>query len=306
MTQTTFALKGILPALSTPFAPDGTVNISVLRRMVRYHLSVGCHGFFVCGTAGEGLLLSRDERRLVVETVMDEIAGQVPIIVHVGTVSTRESAALAKDAAELGASAVSSIPPVYYPVGLEGIIEHLKAISGASGLPTYYYHIPIISHVPLVLNDFMEIIDQVPGLVGFKFTFPDLHLLWCILDAAGPDSISILYGMDEQLLQGLISGAVGGIGSTYNYQSKTVVQLYEAFCRGDLDTAMQMQRKVNAVVRILRKYGGNLATEKEIMKMLGYEVGQPRGPIRPFPQDRTALIRKELEDIGFFNGRITE
>ena len=302
MGSTAQIISGVLPALLTPFGADGSVNVDMIRRLVALHLDQGCHGFFACGSTGEGLLLSREERKLVVQTVIEEVAGQVPVVVHVGAMSTKESVDLSKDAKRLGAAAVSSIPPIYYPVGLDGIIGHLRAIATASDLPTYYYHIPLISCVLLTLDDFLEMVDKVDGLVGLKFTYPDLFLLWCILDAVG-SKISVLNGTDEQLFQALLTGAVGGIGSTYNYQSGTIVKIYDAFRRGDYETARQLQWKANAVVRALRRNGGNLAAEKAIMKMLGYDLGAPRGPIQPFPEDHTHRIREELEEIGFFDER---
>lgn len=292
-------LSGIFPALMTPYSPDGTVNVPMIRRLVRKNIREGCHGFFVCGSTGEGFLMTPDERKLMAQTVIEEISGQVPVIVHVGAVATREAADLAKHAKTIGADAVASVPPIYYPVGYAGQVEHLRAIAQASNLPTYCYHIPATTGVHLTVDHFMELLAAVDGLTGLKYTFSDLYIFRSILDAAGPE-FTAFYGMDEQLLQGLVTGATGGIGSTYNYQLATIVQIYEAFQAGDIETARRFQWKANAIIRIVFAYGANLAVQKAIMKLSGYDVGPARLPVPPFPEERMEALRNDLDEAGFF------
>ena len=288
---------GILPALVTPFREDDTIDHGVLRRLVRHHLGKGCHGFYLCGSTGEGLLLSRDERRSVVETVLEEVAGAVPVVVHVGTLSTAEAVRLAEDAKRAGAAAVASLPPLYYRVGPKGIEEHLKAIAVGSELPTYYYHIPELTGVFENPEEFIETLGRVPGVVGVKFTSSDLYLMWAALETSG-GRLSVLNGRDQMLVQALVTGARGGVGSTYNYQIETIVGLYEAFCAGDLEGAKRLQWRANRVIRLLIRHGGNLAAEKAILRLMGFEVGRPRGPLTPYPEERMEVLRRDLEEIG--------
>ena len=184
-------------------------------------------------------------------------------------------------------------------MGYAGQVEHLRAIAQAAELPTYCYHIPAATGVHLTVNHFMELLAAVDGLTGIKYTFSDLYVLHSILDAAGPD-FTAFCGMDEQLLQGLVTGVAGGIGSTYNYQLPTIVKIYEAFQAGDFETAQRLQWRANAVIRILHTHGANLAVEKAIMKLSGYDVGPPRLPIPPFPEERIEALRNDLEATGFF------
>ncbi|MEA3365011.1 MAG: dihydrodipicolinate synthase family protein [Candidatus Hydrogenedentes bacterium] len=298
MSEPQFVIRGILPALLTPFK-DGGVNIDMLKKLVRFQLDQGCHGFFVNGSTGDGFLMTREERKSVVEAVVSEVAGQGKVIAHVGTVSSDEAAAMAIDARKAGADAVASVPPIYYPVDLEGFELHMRTIAEAADIPTYCYYIPALTGHALGGDQFVEVAERIPNLVGFKYTHSDMFLLWWILDALG-DKISVFNGSDQMLLQGLITGACGGIGSTYNYQTRNIVDVYEAVEAGDLEKAREAQWRANQVVQVLfRLKGGGAAVERAILRLMGYEVGPPRPPKVPFPDEKLPALRTALEEIGF-------
>lgn len=293
-------IKGVMPAFITPYDDNGDVNVEMIRRMAAYQLEQGACGFFVCGSTGEGLLLTTDERKLVARTVIETVAGQVPIIVHVGAVSTRESAALAADARKAGAAAVSSIPPVYYKVGLAGMLQHIRGIAEAAELPTFYYHIPALTGVYLTADELVDAFTSVPGVAGMKFTDSDMFFLWSMLDSA-KGKFRVFNGSDQMLFDGLSVGAIGGIGSTYNYQMRNIADVYDAMQAGDLAKARDCQAKANAVIKVLFRNGANLACEKAIMKLLGFDAGIPRSPMVSFPPERLDALRKQLEAIHFFD-----
>ncbi len=294
-------ITGILPAILTPFGPDGSVNTDVLRSLAAYQMEKGCGGFFVCGSAGEGVLMNMKERSQVVEAVVSEASGQVPIIVHVGAVSTGEAVELAKHARQSGASAVSSIPPLYYKLPWMAIIGHIRAIAEAAELPTYYYHIPYITNIIPTAVEFAEMIDAIENLEGIKFSSPDLFLLWQVMENA-PRKPNVLFGVDQQVLAGLTMGAHGGIGSTYNYMTGWFVELYNAYRQSDYVTAKSVQDMINRAIQIQFKYGANRATEKMMTSMLGFDIGSPRLPTPPFPEDQIDALRKDMEEVGLLTG----
>lgn len=291
---------GAMPALITPYDEQGMVNVPMIRRLVTYHIEQGANGFFVCGSTGEGLFLTPDERKLVARTVIETVAGQVPVIVHVGAVSTMESAALAADARQAGAAAVSSIPPVYYKVGLAGMLQHIRGIAEAAELPTFYYHIPSLTGVYLTADELVDAFTSVPGVAGFKFTDSDMFFLWSVLDTA-QGRLRVFNGSDQMLYHGLCTGAIGGIGSTYNYQMKTIAGVYKAFVAGDLVRAQELQWKANAVIKVLFRNGANLACEKAIMRLIGFDTGMPRSPMVAFAPENVDRLRQQLEAIHFFD-----
>ncbi len=302
MSEPQFIIRGVLPALMTPFDTDGSVNVDMLRKLIAYEIGEGANGFFICGSTGDGFLLTREERRLVTEVAVNEAAGQVPIIAHVGAMSTDESAAMAQDAKKLGVDAVASVPPLYYPVGTDGFVQHMQAIGRAADMPTYCYYIPTLTGHALGGDEFVEILDQIDNLVGLKYTHTDHFLLWWILDAV-KGRYSVFNGSDQIFCQGLLTGACGGIGSTYNYQLRNILAVYEAVQAGDFEKARQAQWKANKVIQVLFRFSGatgGSTVERAIMQLLGFEVGGPRGPRVGFPEDQKDDLRKALEEIGFF------
>lgn len=290
-------IDGVVPALLTAFGSDGQIDAKGVAKLARYHLEAGASGFFVCGSAGEGIYMTPAERKRIVEIVAAETGGQATIIAHVGAMSTDEAAMLARDARTAGATAVATLPPLVFKQPWTAIIEHVRAVAQACELPTYYYHIPVITHVDAGAADIAALAHAVPGLVGLKFTATDLYLLWEVLQISSP-KLDALYGCDQQFYQGLITGASGGIGSSYNYQIEHVVELYRAFRRGDHAGAMSAQNKINRVVQILFKHGGNRSVEKAMMTLRGYDVGPPRRPTPPFPTERIDELRHDMEFAG--------
>lgn len=293
-------IKGVMPAFITPYDNSGAVNVSMIRRMAVWQIEQGACGFFVCGSTGEGLLLTPEERKLVAQTVIETVAGQVPVMVHVGAVSTQESAALAAHARKIGAAAVSSIPPVYYKVGLPGMLQHIRGIAEAAQLPTFYYHIPALTGVYLSADELVDAFTSVPGVAGMKYTDSDMFFMWSMLDSAH-GNFRVFNGSDQMLIDGLCTGAIGGIGSTYNYQMRNIAGVYNAMQAGDFPKAREFQWKANAVIKVLFRNGANLACEKAIMRLLGFDTGMPRSPMVSFPPEKMDDLRRQLEAIHFFD-----
>ena len=132
--------RGIIPALYTCYREDGGVNLAETVRLAQWLVEKGVGGFYLCGSTGNGLLQSLDERQQIVESVCNGLDGQVPLMVHVGTMNTADAVELAKHASRLkGVCAISSLPPQYYPMPLDHEIEHLSAVSTATDLPFYPY-----------------------------------------------------------------------------------------------------------------------------------------------------------------------
>ena len=144
-------IHGILPALLTPMSASGdAVDHAVLRRLVEFHIQSGVSGFFVCGGTGEGLLLLEQERRAVLETVVDAASGRARIIAHVGALDTGTAERLAAHAAGLEVDAVAAVPPVYFRVDDDAICDHYRLIAeAASGKPVFVYNIPSATGVEI-------------------------------------------------------------------------------------------------------------------------------------------------------------
>ena len=293
-----FQLTGMMSALLTPFDRDGNVNFTVLSDLVEWQLARGLAGFYILGSSGEGLLMSEAERRSVAEAVLRQVKGRVPVVVHVGALTTRAACALASHAAEIGADATSSIPPFYYNVGPEGVKQYYIQVAAASGLPFYIYNIPGTTGVNVAVDVVQELIAAVPNLRGMKYTAYDLYSMRKIVEL-DEGRFNVLSGADEIMVAAQAMGADGAIGTTENFLPRVFVDAYQAFRAGDVKTAEALQAKINWTVNAFLSFP-SLAAVKEIMRLLGFDLGSPRPPLLSLTDDQRGRLREMLEEIGFF------
>ncbi len=293
-------MEGPIPALVTPFTADGQVNVRLLRELVEWLLAQGAQGFFVNGTSGEGFLMSFAERQEALQAVIAQTRGRVPVLAHVGALATAEAVALAQGAAEAGADGVSAVPPFYYRVDDAGLVQHFAAIGAASPLPLYVYNIPANTGILVTAAHFERLLAAVPSLAGMKYTAHDLFNLRCIIELA-PERLNVLSGFDEVFLAALSMGVHGAVGCTLNYMCRQYYQLYQAFRRGDLRTALELQSTVNRVVAVVGSFGSSTALTKAPLKLLGFEeMDEGRPPIRPLTPEEWERLCADLTAAGFF------
>lgn len=289
-------LTGLIAAPHTPFGPDGELNLVAVEQQARWLTDQGLTGAFICGTTGEGLSLSVEERMRLAERWVEVAASDLKVIVHVGHNSLRDARQLAEHARKIRPSAVAVMPPSFFrPQGVEELVELCEMIAEPAGdLPLYYYHIPALSGVSVSVHRFLErAAERIPTLRGVKYTHNDLmEYRQCLrLDGGRFD---VLFGRDEILLAGLTYGARGAVGSTYNYAAPVYLRMIEAFEAGDLDAARRAADRSIEIVGVIRSLG-ELAAGKAIMSLLGVECGPPRPPLRPVSDDDRAQLERCLE-----------
>ncbi|MCC7491506.1 MAG: dihydrodipicolinate synthase family protein [Fimbriimonadaceae bacterium] len=270
---------GVNPALFTPLTDDGeAVDVGRLRKLLAWLLPQGISGLFVCGTTGEGIFLSPEERETVVEVTLSEVAGAVPVMVHCGAVATRDSVRLARHAARCGAAAVSSVPPFPLPLQTASVLAHWRQIGAATDLPLWIYYMPAMSAFHLD-EGLVEPLLALPNLVGLKFTDANFYVMRNLLDLSA-GRLRVLSGPDELFLAARVMGASGAIGSTYNWMAPIFVRILEAVRRGDLASASHWQGRANGFIRLIHRYE-KIAGQKVIMEYLGVPCGPSRRPLQP-------------------------
>jgi len=295
-------LKGLVAAPFTPMDNNGVLNLGLVEKYASKLKKDGVIGAFVCGTTGEGMLMTSEERKAVAEKWIEEQTDNFKVIVHVGTTSAKQSKDLAIHAQQAGAYACGCMGPMFLkPSRVEDLVTFCAQVaSGAPDLPFYYYHIPCVSEVNLPMPEFLEKAQVViPNLAGIKFTHRNMmEMLQCL--KADEGKWDILHGFDEELLCGLSLGAKGGVGSTYNYLAPLYLKLLKAFENGNLDEARDYQYKSIKFIEILIRFGGGVIGGKPIMKFVGLDCGPLRTPARNYNSDELVKYEKELEAIGFF------
>jgi N-acetylneuraminate lyase len=294
-------LSGLVAATYTPLNDDGRLNLSVIQPMVENLLGHGVAGLYVCGSTGEGMSLSSDERKSVAEAYVTATNGRVPVIVQVGHNSLAEARNLAAHAQEIGADVVSATCPSYFKISdVEVLIECMSEVAGgAPSLPFYYYHIPTLTGSTLDIVDFLrQSRDRIANLVGLKYTDSKLfEFQECLeLDDGRYD---VVWGCDEMLLGAIATGAKGAIGSTYNIAFPIYQKIIDAFASGGMAEARLWQSKSVEMIRVLNQFPFHAAM-KSVLCMQGLDVGGCRLPQGRLSTAEVANLQADLQAIGFF------
>ncbi|MDA1265325.1 MAG: dihydrodipicolinate synthase family protein [Planctomycetota bacterium] len=290
-------LEGLLAATFSPCKADGALDLTPIPTLVERLLGDGITGFYVCGSTGEGASMTVDERRQVAEAYVRAAAGRVPVIVQVGHDSLAQARQLARHAVEIGADAVSAVPPVYFkPSSLAELVGCLAEVARAvPDTPFLYYHIPALTGLPHSGLALLEAAARVPNFAGIKYTDPLLDDFQACLELGG-ERHQVLFGRDEMLLAALAVGARGFIGSTYNLVAPVYRELLAAWDAGDLVGARARMSRAQAFIRLLPKHGRG--SQKAIHALLHGDLGPSRAPIdTPTGAAREALAA-DLEALG--------
>jgi N-acetylneuraminate lyase len=300
-------MKNNLPRLiAAPFTPmheDGTINLNLIESYASHLEKSKISGAFICGTTGEGLSLTIDERMAVTQKWVECAGNQLQIITHVGGNCTVESAELAAHSEKTGASAIAAFAPSFYkPDNARDLVSFLAPIAAAAPeLPFYYYHIPSMNGVYIPMIDLIsELTERIENFAGIKYTHMDLYDMQLCISYIG-EKYEIMHGHDETLLCGLTLGLHSAVGSTYNYIAPTYFKMAEAFHNCDLQEAREYQQDSVKLVQILNRYGGGVRAGKAIMQLIGLNCGPCRLPIQPFSEEELSKMKAELDEIDFFS-----
>jgi N-acetylneuraminate lyase len=295
-------LKGLIAAPHTPMFADGEVNLSMIERQAEHFIKNDVRAVYVCGTTGEGMSLTIEERISIAQHWQDVAKSDIKVLVNVGHTCLKDCRTLAVHAAKAGVYGISAMPPFYYkPATVNDLMEFYAEIAkAASSLPFYAYHTPGLTGVNFKMSHFLEVASKcIPSLVGIKFNHIDL-MDYAQCRAFENGRYDILYGVDEMLLASLPYGTIGAIGSTYNYAAPLYYDLIKAYNTGEFARAQQFQNRSIEIIQKLLKYNV-LAAGKSIMKMIGIDCGPVRLPVRNMTNQELDQLGCDLRSIGFFD-----
>lgn len=296
--------RGLVAAPFTPFHADRSLNLDVIPAYARFLRDNGVGAAFVCGTTGEGLSLTLEERLRIAERWVACADDRLRVIVHVGHTCLTDARTLTAHAAKIGASAVSALTPCFFkPRNNAEVVNWCEAVaSAAPALPFYYYNIPSMTGIDYPVVDFLaQAQDRIPSLAGVKYTHENLpDYKACVAFAQG--RYDILFGRDELLLEGTDAGALGAVGSTYNYAAPLYLRLLAARTAGRATEARALQDTAIKMIAICNGIGvTHLAASKALMAMLGVDCGPVRLPLAQPNATQLATLRTRLNEIGFFD-----
>lgn len=290
-------LRGVYSALATPFAA-GTEEIDeiALRRLVSATIDGGVHGIVPLGSTGEFSTMSTDERRRVLDIVIDETAGRVPVVPHTGATSTAEAIRLTAHAKESGATAAMVVAPYYEPFSIAEIKRYYREISDATDFPLMAYNLPAATGVTLTPEIMGELIDEVPNVKYVKDTSGDFAAAAQLIHHFG-DRVSVFVGWDPMFLGTLLEGASGSVIGAANVVPEPLVAVYEAVQREDLVEAKRIWQTLYPVLDVFASASNYNAAIKAGIELTGRGSKLQRSPGMDISAAELELLRQRLEAL---------
>lgn len=288
-------IKGIVSPIVTPMNEDENINLEELRRQVDRQIEAGIHGIFPFGTNGEGYILNGEEKKLVLETVIDQVAGRVPVYAGTGCISTKETIEQCKMAEAAGADILSVITPSFAKASQHELIEHYAKVAEAvPNMPIVLYNIPMRTGNALEPATVVEL-AEIDNIVGAKDSSGDWDNLSAYIERTKDMDFAVLSGNDALILKALKAGAKGAIAGCANVYPKNMVGIYENWVAGNMEAAEECQGNV-AALRACFKYGNPNTVVKTAVNLLGYSVGKCRAPFNYLPDEGIEALKAALAD----------
>lgn len=295
-------LNGLVSAPFTPLDTNGELNTAIIPEYYASLKRNGVIGAFICGSTGEGVSLTFEEKVSTLKAWAEVTKGDddFTLMMFLGGTNIKECRELAAIAEKEGVDAISFTSPYYFkPADAEQLALSCKAVAEAApNTAFYYYHIPVLTGGNFAMLDLLKLVDDmIPTFKGIKYTHEDfMDFLSCMNFKEG--KYDMLWGRDENMLSALALGCRGAVGSTYNYAAPLYHSLTEAFDAGDLKTANELQQKSIDMIRLLGKYGG-IATGKAYMKMINLDCGEFRLPIKNMSSEAFENFKKDVAQLNF-------
>ncbi len=288
-------------ALITPFTKSGDVDEAAVRRLVRRQIDGGIHFLSPCGTTGENPTLSDAERLRIVELVVDEAKGQVPILAGAGGYNTREVIDLARQLEKIGVSGLLSVTPYYNKPTQEGLYQHYKAIADSTALPIVVYNVPGRTGTNVEVATLRRL-AELPNIVGVKEASGNMGQM-CDICRAMPDDFLVLCGDDPLTLPLMAVGGRGVVSVVSNEMPGEMAQIVEAAERNDFAAARAIHARLMPLMQV-NFVEANPIPVKAALAAMGLIEEAYRLPIVPPKPESKQKIYQVLKELGLLKGAL--
>ena len=287
--------QGIIPAFYACYDANGAINPAAVREMTQWFIDQGVQGLYVGGSSGECIYQSKEDRKVTLENVMAVAKGKLTIIAHVACNNTADSQELAAHAESLGVDAIAAIPPIYFKLPPYAIAKYWNDISAAAPNTDFViYNIPQLAGVALTVPLLKEMLKN-PRVIGVKNSSMPTQDIQMWRD----EGAIVFNGPDEQLISGLVMGAVGGIGGTYGAMPQLYVEMYRCVKAGEMDKALEIQNDCCRIIyKLCSGYGNMYGMIKEILRINGGpDCGSVRAPLAELIESDLPIAKECAEMI---------
>lgn len=293
-------ISGIIPAIVTPFTKGGEhVDYEKAYALASWLADSGIQGIFACGTTGEGLLQSLDERKRLVEGLVSAVGSRIKVVAQTGCLDTTRTIDLTRHARDVGASAAAIVAPSFYAYDDASLTRHYTLVAKAvPDLPILLYNIPQCTGNPLSDDFVLRMASQIKSVVGIKDSSGDLAQVCRLIDNA-PTGFGVINGADELSFQAYLSGAKGTVSSTANVIPELFLSIFKNVKKGNLIKARADQKKLGQACQLFQ-YGKMIAFYKEGLRLRGVDAGYVRPPQRELTTNEREQFTKAIEKAELF------
>jgi 4-hydroxy-tetrahydrodipicolinate synthase len=289
-------LKGIVPALMTPFKKNGEIDFEFLKEHLDFLIESGVDSLYILGTAAEVFLMDLEERKAVARTVVEHTAGRIPVFMHVGDLRMDDAEQMIDFAKNIDIAGLGAVTPFYYHFSQQQMVDYYQKLAemAAPELNLYLYNLPSYTTNDL-LPDSVAALSQTKNIIGIKNSMGDLERLYSLIDQS-QDDFDIIMGNDLLAYPAFLYGAKAVVSGHSNVYPEIFVKLYQALQEGDLKTARKMQEATTIIGRVL-KGGSNLAYYKKAVEFRGFKPVYSREPIGKLKEREIEKLKSELKMI---------
>ncbi len=291
-------LEGVISAMVTPFTKDGEyVDFDKVGPYAERMVKMGAKGLFPCGTTGEGMLLSPEERKEVAAEVVQAAGKKAKVVVHTGCLDTATTVELTRHAQQIGADAAAIVAPGYYYYDDASLVKFYTTIAKAvDGFPILVYNIPSCARNALSVDLVIQLAETVENIVGIKDSGGNMGLLTQML-ARAPKDFNVVNGVDEYGYQAILAGCPAAVSGLSNVVCDIYAAVFANIAKGDLKKAWKEQVRLERAARIF-EYGRKAAVFKEGSRLRGFDSGYVRPPMRELTAAEKKKLAADMKELG--------
>src|SRR5262249_22048047 len=294
-------IRGIIPPVATPMQANEDLDLPRLRWFLDRQISAGVHGVFVLGTNSEFYALDEREKQEVIATTVAHVNRRVPVYAGTGAETTRETVRPTRMAEKEGAEGSSINTPYFVSPTQQEIYDHYRRIAENTRLPVILYNNPATCGGVKIDVDTVARLAQIPNILAVKDSSGDLQNTLEYIRVV-PERFAVMMGRDTLIFPALLFGARGAVPATANIAPAILVEIYEAFVRGDHAASKAAQLKLNPI-RLSLTLGTAPGGVKAALAIMGLAIGPSRSPVGPLNAEKQKVMRAALEQAGLLGGK---
>jgi 4-hydroxy-tetrahydrodipicolinate synthase len=288
--------EGVYVPSITPFDKHGEILFDALETLIEYWVEGGVSGVVVNASTGEAPYLCREEKTRIIEFMVEKVDGRAQVFAGTGSMGTRETIMLTRDAKEAGAEAALVTTPFFFKPTGDEIAEHFIALTDAVDLPVILYNVPKFTGYNVDPKTVARIAEESSGLVAMKDSSGNPGTMAEVIRLCG-DRISALSGSADMILPTLMLGGKGAIVAVANVVPAQCVSIVEAYRRNDLAAAGEGQHTASYVNKVLVRENPQIAAIKTALNQMGYAAGAPRKPLKPLDEATAEKIKAAMRNV---------